>query len=239
MQNEPTRINKFLAERGYCSRREADRWIEAGWITVNGALAQMGTKVTDTDVILIKGNPLKQKSEEHVYLMLHKPMGVECTTNPAIHNNVVQFVNYPRRIFPIGRLDKNSEGLLLMTSDGDIVNKILRAHHGHEKEYIVTVDRPFDEAFLKKMRSGVRILDTVTLPCTVTAIKPRVFKLILKQGLNRQIRRMCEALGYHVQKLTRTRIMHLTLDIPSGAYRELNAAERKELFKRISHKSAE
>ena len=233
MQNEPTRINKFLAERGYCSRREADRWIEAGWITVNGALAQMGTKVTEDDEILIKGSPLKKEQDEHVYLMLNKPMGVECTTNPAIQNNVVQFVNYPRRIFPVGRLDKNSEGLLLMTSDGDIVNRILRAHHGHEKEYIVTVDRPFDAVFLKKMSAGVRILDTVTLPCTVTQIKPRVFKIILKQGLNRQIRRMCEALGYHVQKLTRIRIMHLSLDIPTGSYRALTAAEQKELFKRI------
>lgn len=224
-----TRLNKFLSESGYCSRREADRLIEQGRITVNGMRPEMGTKVGPEDRICVDGKPIHNDQEQRIYLAFHKPVGIECTTNTSVKNNVIDYLNYPERIFPIGRLDKASEGLLLMTNDGDIVNKILRARNNHEKEYIVTVDKPLTDRFIERMRKGVPILDTVTRPCPVEAISRYVFRITLTQGLNRQIRRMCSYLGYEVTALKRTRIMSISLDIPVGKYRPLTSKEMAQL----------
>lgn len=227
---EKTRINKYLSEVGFCSRREADKMLEQGRITVNGAIPEMGTKVSEEDEILVDGISIRKPEEEHVYIALNKPVGIVCTTDTKRErNNIVEFINHPKRIFPIGRLDKPSEGLILLTSDGDIVNKILRARNNHEKEYIVRVDKPITPQFLHKMRNGIPILGTVTNKCEVEQIDTLSFRIILTQGLNRQIRRMCEYLGYEVKKLKRIRIMNIKLDLPVGKWRDLTAAEMKEL----------
>ena len=227
---EKTRINKYLSEVGFCSRREADKMLEQGRITVNGAVPEMGTKVSEEDEILVDGISIRKQEEDHVYIALNKPVGIVCTTDTKRElNNIVEFVNHPKRIFPIGRLDKPSEGLILLTSDGDIVNKILRARNNHEKEYIVRVDKPITPQFLHKMRNGIPILGTVTNKCEVEQIDTLSFRIILTQGLNRQIRRMCEYLGYEVKKLKRIRIMNIKLDLPVGKWRDLTADEMKEL----------
>jgi 23S rRNA pseudouridine2604 synthase len=224
------RLNKFLAETGACSRREADQWIEAGRVTVNGARAVLGTQVNDGDDVRVDGQPLRAKPRR-VYLALNKPIGIECTTDRDVPGNIVDFVGYPERIFPIGRLDKDSEGLILLTNDGDIVNTILRAEHEHEKEYIVAVDRPLTPAFLAGMAAGVPILDTVTNPCKLAQVGRNTFRIVLTQGLNRQIRRMCEHFGYTVRRLQRVRIMHVHLGtLPVGKWRELDARELRGLL---------
>jgi 23S rRNA pseudouridine2604 synthase len=229
MEENLTRINKFLSETGYCSRREADKLLDEGRITINGILPEMGTKVAPSDEVRVDGKLVREKTEKAVYLAFYKPVGIECTTNMAVRNNIVDYINYPKRIFPIGRLDKASEGLIFMTNDGDIVNKILRARNNHEKEYIVTVNKLITDRFIEKMSNGIPILDTVTKKCKVEQISKTVFKIILTQGLNRQIRRMCEYLGYEVMALKRTRIINISLDIPSGRYRDLTDIEIKEL----------
>ncbi|MBI6873146.1 23S rRNA pseudouridine(2604) synthase RluF [Clostridium aciditolerans] len=219
------RINKFISEKGICSRREADKLIEKKRVTINGNLAGIGDKVTSQDEIRIDGKLLNKK-DKRIYIALNKPVGITCTTESKIKGNIVDFINYPKRIFPIGRLDKDSEGLIFLTNDGDIVNKILRAGNNHEKEYIVTVDKPINNEFLKGMSSGVKILNTITNPCKVTKESSHVFRIILTQGLNRQIRRMCEAFGYNVLKLKRVRIMNITLkDLPIGKWRYLTEEE--------------
>jgi len=224
------RLNKFLAETGACSRREADQWIEAGRVTVNGARAVLGTQVNDGDDVRVDGQPLRAKPRR-VYLALNKPIGIECTTDRDVPGNIVDFVGYPERIFPIGRLDKDSEGLILLTNDGDIVNTILRAEHEHEKEYIVAVDRPLTPSFLAGMAAGVPILDTVTNPCKLAQVGRNTFRIVLTQGLNRQIRRMCEHFGYTVRRLQRVRIMHVHLGtLPVGKWRELDARELRGLL---------
>jgi 23S rRNA pseudouridine2604 synthase len=224
------RINKYLSERGLCSRREADSWVERGRVTINGTVATLGTKVLEGDAVALDGRAIGAETS-HVYIALHKPVGIECTTDPRVPDNVIDFVSHRERIFPIGRLDKNSEGLLLLTNDGDIVNDLLRARHGHEKEYIVTVDRPVTDEFVKAMSSGVEILDRVTSPCRVQKIGKNVFKIILTQGLNRQIRRMCEVLGYTVRRLVRIRFVNILLDgIAPGRWRNLTKIELAELL---------
>lgn len=230
------RINKYLAETGVVSRRGADAWIEAGRITINDELATLGSKVEDGDVVRVDGNVVTRE-QQLVYIALNKPVGITSTTEQHIKGNVVDFVNHPLRIFHIGRLDKDSEGLLLLTNDGDIVNEILRAENHHEKEYIVQVDKPIDEAFLNKMSSGVEILDTTTLPCKVEKISSNVFRIILEQGLNRQIRRMCSACGYNVKRLQRIRIMNIQLgNLKVGQWRDLTDKERNELFQLLNYK---
>ena len=225
-----TRINKYLSEAGYCSRRAADKLIEDGRVTINGEVPLMGTKIVEGDVVKVDGKSVVKKDEKAVYLVLNKPRGIVCTTDTRVEkDNIIDFLNYPKRIFPIGRLDKASEGLILMTNDGDIVNKILRARNNHEKEYIVQVNKPIDNDFIKNMSQGVPILDTVTRPCKVEQLSRVRFKIILTQGLNRQIRRMCEYLGYHVQQLKRVRIMNIHLDLPNGKYREMTKEEFREL----------
>ncbi|WP_027378054.1 23S rRNA pseudouridine(2604) synthase RluF [Kaistella palustris] len=227
---EKTRINKYLSEVGYCSRREADRLLEQGRITINGVVPELGTKVSDEDEIFVDGNSIRKTEEKHVYIVLNKPVGIVCTTDTKRErDNIVEFINHPKRIFPIGRLDKPSEGLILLTSDGDIVNKILRARNNHEKEYIVRVNHPITPKFLHEMRSGVPILGTVTKKCEVEQIDALSFRIVLTQGLNRQIRRMCEFLGYEVKKLKRIRIMNIKLDLPVGKWRDLTEKEMQEL----------
>lgn len=227
---EKIRINKYLSEVGFCSRREADRLLEEGRITINGRVPELGTKVSDEDEIFVDGKTIKKVEEEFVYIAFNKPVGIVCTTDTKREkNNIVDYINHPKRIFPIGRLDKPSEGLILLTSDGDIVNKILRAKNNHEKEYYVRVDKPITEKFLEKMRNGVPILDTVTKKCEVEKIDTMNFRIVLTQGLNRQIRRMCEHLGYEVKKLKRIRIMNIKLDLPVGKWRDLTPQEMDEL----------
>ena len=225
-----TRINKYLSEVGYCSRRAADKLIDQGRITVNGAVPEMGTKVSTADDVRVDGVSVAPKQDKRVYLAFHKPVGIVCTTDTRVEpDNIIDFIGYPTRIFPIGRLDKPSEGLIFLTNDGDIVNKILRARNNHEKEYIVTLNRPVTEAFVRKMSAGVPILDTVTRPCRVEKLSKFVVRIVLTQGLNRQIRRMCEHLEYRVTKLKRVRIMNVKLDVPVGKWRDLTAAEFGEL----------
>lgn len=227
-----TRINKYLSEVGYCSRRAADKLLEEGRITINGKIPEMGTKVSDADEICVDGVSIKKSEEDFVYIAFNKPVGIVCTTDTKREkNNIVDYINHPKRIFPIGRLDKPSEGLILLTSDGDIVNKILRARNNHEKEYIVRVDKPITPKFLEKMRNGIPILDTLTKKCEVEKLDTMTFRIVLTQGLNRQIRRMCEYLGYDVKKLKRIRIMNIHLDLPVGKWRNLTASEMKELDK--------
>lgn len=235
---QETRINKYLSEVGFCSRREADKLLEQGRITINGENPALGTKVTDADEICVDGINIKKTEEKHVYIAFHKPVGIVCTTDTQREkNNIVDYINHPKRIFPIGRLDKPSEGLILLTSDGDIVNKILRARNNHEKEYIVRVDQPITPKFLEKMRNGVPILDTVTRKCEVEQLDTLQFRIVLTQGLNRQIRRMCEYLGYEVKKLKRVRIMNIKLDLPMGKWRDLTDAEMKQLERLLENSS--
>ena len=234
---EDKSLNKFISETGFCSRRQADDLIEAGRVMLNGIIAKKGNRATEKDEILIDGKPLPA-APKHVYIMLNKPVGITCTTDTNVKNNVVSFMRYPERIFPVGRLDKPSEGLLLLTNDGEIVNKILRAGNDHEKEYLVAVDKAITKDFLKRMAAGVPILDTVTKPCKIYKEDKNVFRIILTQGLNRQIRRMCEYLGYEVTALRRIRIMNLWLDdLPKGQWRYLTQEEMKVLNKTLKNSS--
>jgi len=228
---ELTRINKYLSEIGYCSRRAADKLIEQGRVTINGKIPEMGTKISNEDEVRVNGKLVSQpKKKKMVYIAFNKPVGVVCTTDQKREkNNIIDFINYPTRIFPIGRLDKPSEGLIFLTNDGDIVNKILRARNKHEKEYEVTVHKPVTKEFIEAMANGVPILDTVTRKCFVKQTDKKKFKIILTQGLNRQIRRMCEYLGYDVKKLKRVRIMNIKLDIPVGTYRDFTAKELNQI----------
>lgn len=223
------RINKFISETGFCSRREADKLVEGGRVTINGERAVLGSQAEPGDDVRIDGKPLETGSKV-VYIALNKPVGITSTTEAHIQGNIVDFVGHHERIFPIGRLDKDSEGLILLTNDGDIVNKILRAEGKHEKEYIVTVDRPVTPSFITGMSSGVKILGSRTLPCQVTRISERVFRIILTEGKNRQIRRMCAAFGYEVRRLQRIRVMNIHLgSLHTGEWRELTAQEKMEL----------
>ncbi len=236
-ENVPTgiRINKYLSEVGYCSRRAADKLIEEGRVTINGQVPEMGTKVQEGDVVRVNGELAVPGKEERVYIAFNKPVGIVCTTDQKREkNNIIDYIGYPKRIFPIGRLDKPSEGLIFLTDDGDIVNKILRARNHHEKEYIVKVDKPIDDKFVKQMSTGVPILETITRECVVEQIGRYTFKIILTQGLNRQIRRMCEYLGYEVTKLKRVRIMNVELDIPVGKWRDITEAELAEINRLVA-----
>ena len=235
MEENLIRINKYLSQTGFCSRREADKLIDEGRVTVNGKVPEMGTKVTIDDEI--RGKLVREKKEKRLYLAFNKPVGIECTTNQNVRNNIVDYINYPERIFPIGRLDKASEGLIFMTNDGDIVNKILRARNNHEKEYIVTVNKPITERFIQHMGNGIPILETVTRKCHVEQVSKNIFKIILTQGLNRQIRRMCEYLGYEVTALKRIRIINISLDVAIGRYRELTTDEITQLNQLIEPSS--
>lgn len=237
MEENRTRINKFLSETGYCSRREADKLIEQERVTINGVVPEMGTKVGHHDEVRVDGKLIRENREKPIYLAFNKPVGIECTTNLDVRDNIVDYINYPQRIFPIGRLDKASEGLIFMTNDGDIVNKILRARNNHEKEYLVTVNRPITDRFIERMGNGIPILDTVTKKCKVEQISKYVFRIILTQGLNRQIRRMCEHLDYEVIALKRTRVINISLDILVGRYRDLTEAEITELNQLIEPSS--
>jgi len=234
-----TRINKYLSEVGFCSRRRADRLIEQGKVTINGKIPEIGTKVEDDDQVEIEGKRIeKSKKQKNIYLAFNKPVGIVCTTDIGVEpDNIIDFIKYPKRIFPIGRLDKSSEGLIFLTNNGDIVNKILRARNNHEKEYIVSVNRPINREFIQTMSSGVEILETTTKNCFVKQLGPKKFKIILTQGLNRQIRRMCECLGYRVQSLKRVRIMNIKLDVPIGKYREFTKKEISELNKSLENSS--
>lgn len=235
---EGVRINKHLSEVGYCSRREADKLIEAGRIAVNGVPVVMGQKVTSNDHITVDGHSIDSQGDRQVYLAFNKPVGIICTTDTRVEkDNIIDYINYPIRIFPIGRLDKPSEGLILLTNDGDIVNKILRARNNHEKEYVVTVNKPITKDFIEKMANGVPVLDTVTRKCVVEQLHKNKFRIILTQGLNRQIRRMCEYLDYRVVALKRIRIMNIELDMGVGKYRELTRKELSELNRRIADSS--
>ena len=227
---EETRINKYLSEVGYCSRRAADKLIEQGRVTINGEVPLMGTKIVKGDKVCVDGKAVSKSEEAAVYIVLNKPTGIVCTTDTKVEkNNIIDFINYPKRIFPIGRLDKASEGLILLNNDGDIVNKILRSRNNHEKEYIVHVDKKINADFVNKMSQGIPILETITRPCKVKKIGEHRFKIVLTQGLNRQIRRMCEYLGFRVIRLKRVRIMNIKLDIKVGEYRNLSVNELKEL----------
>ena len=233
-----TRINKYLSEVGYCSRRAADKLIDQRRVTINGKVPEMGTKLNDNDEVRVDGRLISVPKEKPTYIAFNKPIGIVCTTDTKVEkDNIIDYIGYPKRIFPIGRLDKPSEGLILLTSDGDIVNKILRARNNHEKEYIVTVDKPITQEFITKMSKGVPILDTVTRKCEVEQLSKFVFKIILTQGLNRQIRRMCEYLGYEVTKLKRTRIMNIKLDVPIGQWRYLTEKELVDISKLIASSS--
>ena len=231
------RLNKFISDTGFCSRREADKLIENGRVTVNGKPVELGLRVQSSDKVAVDGKPIGSKKQS-VYLAFHKPVGITCTTELHVKGNIISYINYKERIFPIGRLDKPSEGLIFLTNDGDIVNKILRAGNNHEKEYVVRVDKDIDDQFIRKMSSGVRILDTTTLPCKVFKEGRKQFRIILTQGLNRQIRRMTEALGYEVQTLKRIRIMNIRLDdIPPGKWRYLTPKEMDEIHTMVSGSS--
>ncbi|WP_299254194.1 23S rRNA pseudouridine(2604) synthase RluF [uncultured Lacinutrix sp.] len=232
MEEKLTRLNKYLSEAGYCSRREADRLIDAGRVTINGSVPELGTKVTQNDVVEVDGKSITERKADFVYLAFNKPVGIVCTTDTRVEkDNIIDYIKYPKRVFPIGRLDKPSEGLIFLTDDGDIVNKILRASNNHDKEYIVTVDKPISQTFIKRMAGGIYLedLDKTTKKCTVRKIDSHTFSIILTQGLNRQIRRMCEYLTYEVTSLKRTRIMNVKLDVPVGEYREFTADELKTL----------
>ena len=237
MEEKLTRINKFLSESGFCSRREADKLIEQGRVTINGEIPEMGTKIGPNDEVRVNGQLVQEKKGSFVYLAFNKPPGIECTTNPEIRDNIIDYINYPERIFPIGRLDKASEGLIFLTNDGDIVNKILRARNNHEKEYVVTVNKPITERFIQRMGNGIPILETITRKCKVEQVSKYVFRIVLTQGLNRQIRRMCEYLDYEVTALKRTRIINISLDVPVGAYRLLTEKEITDLNQLIAPSS--
>ena len=233
-RGDTVRLNKYISESGFCSRREADKLIESGVVTIDGIKATMGTKVSKGQSVKVNGK-LISKEEDLVYIVLNKPVGITCTTEHKVKGNIVDFVNHKKRIFPIGRLDKDSQGLILMTNDGDIVNKILRAGNNHEKEYIVTVNKPINEEFVRRMSNGIKILGQVTKKCYVKKEGNNTFRIILTQGLNRQIRRMCEALGYEVVKLKRIRIMNINLgELRIGEWRDLTYKELKGLNNLIS-----
>lgn len=233
------RLNKYISETGYCSRREADKLIADNKVQINGAIPELGTKVMPGDTVTVNGKTIEAAPEnksDRVYIAYNKPIGITCTTERHVKGNIVDAVRHKQRIFPIGRLDKPSEGLILLTSDGDIVNKILRAENAHEKEYIVTVDKPLNDRFKKRMEKGIPILDTVTKPCRVKILGAKRFSIILTQGLNRQIRRMCEYLGYEVTKLKRTRIMNIELTgLKTGQWRDLTKGEMSALNKALTH----
>lgn len=236
------RLNKYISSTGLCSRREADKQIEQGKVKVNGEVALLGTKVQDTDIVEINGKVIQKKVND-VYIALNKPVGITSTTERHIKGNIIDFINYPERIFPIGRLDKDSEGLILLTNDGSIVNKILREENNHDKDYIVTVDKNIDEEFIKNMSNGVKIFNpvknsyTITKKCNIVQINKRTFKITLSQGLNRQIRRMCSTCGYKVLKLKRTRIINISLkDLPIGKWRYLTGEELKDINKELEGK---
>lgn len=232
------RINKYLSEVGFCSRRQADKLLQAGKITVNGKIPELGTKVLPSDEIRVNGKLIKKSKEKSVYIAFNKPIGIVCTTDTRVEkNNIIDYIKYPKRIFPIGRLDKPSEGLIFLTNDGDIVNKILRARNNHEKEYLVKVDKPITQEFITKMQNGVPILDTITRKCKVEKLGKYSFKIILTQGLNRQIRRMSEYLGYNVIKLKRIRIMNVKLDIPVGKWRNLTQKELAKINRLVADSS--
>ena len=234
-ETQAVRINKYLSEIGYCSRRAADKLIQEGRITVNGESIEMGLKVTPADEIAVDGIIVDQAGDKPVYIAFNKPVGIVCTTDTRVEkDNIIDYINYPTRIFPIGRLDKPSEGLIFLTNDGDIVNKILRARNQHEKEYVVTVNRPITDEFIQKMSAGVPILDTVTRPCVVKQTHKKEFRIILTQGLNRQIRRMCEYLDYRVVTLKRVRIMNVSLDVGKGKWRHLTKKEMAEINRLVA-----
>ena len=233
------RINKYISESGKASRRGADKLITDGRVTINGKRATIGSQVEPGDDVLVDGNPIRV-ARNNVYIALNKPVGITSTTEKRVKGNIVDLVNHPLRIFNIGRLDKDSEGLILLTNDGDIVNEILRSEHRHEKEYIVSVDKPITPEFLKKMSEGVKILGTKTLPCEVVQLSKFDFKIILTQGLNRQIRRMCAELGYDVYRLQRIRIMNIHLNnLPPGQWRDLSKKERTQLFRELNYEPKE
>lgn len=237
---QETRINKYLSEVGFCSRRAADKLIEEGRISINGVVPEMGTKVTKSDEIRVDGEIIQDRETVPVYLIFNKPKGIVCTTDTVREkDNIIDFINYPERIFPIGRLDKPSEGLIFLTNDGDIVNKILRARNNHEKEYIVSVNQPITKEFIHRMSKGVPILDTITRDCVVEQLDRFRFRIILTQGLNRQIRRMCEYLGYEVRQLKRIRIMNIMLDVPVGHWRDFTSEELAELNQLVADSTKE
>jgi len=231
-----TRINKYLSEAGYCSRREADKLIDQGRVTVNGEVPEMGTKIAPGDIVRVNGKTIANLNEKPVYIAFNKPVGIVCTTDSGVEkDNIIDYINYPKRIFPIGRLDKASEGLIFLTNDGDIVNKILRASNNHEKEYVVTVSKPISSTFIDRMGMGISILDTVTKKCEVERLGNYDFRIVLTQGLNRQIRRMCEALDYEVTSLKRVRIMNVLLDIPVGEWRYITEEELNTINEMVTN----
>ena len=236
--NNGIRLNKFISDSGFCSRREADKLIEQNRVTINDQLSELGTKIFPGDEVCVDGKRIRSSAPDkadRVYIAYHKPLGITCTTERHIEGNIIDAIGHKKRIFPIGRLDKDSEGLIFLTSDGDIVNKILRAENAHEKEYIVTVDKPLSGQFAELMAKGVPILDTITKPCKVTIQGKQVFRIILTQGLNRQIRRMCEYFGYTVKKLKRTRIMNVHLDdLKPGQWRDLTSEEMAEINRAVN-----
>ena len=232
-------INKYISNSGFCSRREADKLIEQGRVTINGKIALVTNRVSENDRVAIDDERIKTVKKEHVYLAFNKPVGITCTTDEKDKTNIISFINYPKRIFPIGRLDKDSEGLILLTDDGDIVNKVLRSENENEKEYVVVVDKEITEDFLLQMKSGVPVLDTVTKPCKIKKESNKKFRITLTQGLNRQIRRMCHQLGYEVTSLRRVRIMHIQLgDLKIAKWRKLLPAEIDKLNQLIKHQTA-
>ena len=228
---EGIRLNKYIASSGICSRREADKLIESGKVSVNGVVADLGTRVSEGDSVEVEGRSVTPE-DSMIYIAFNKPLGITCTTDRRDPSNIIDYINFSERIFPIGRLDKNSSGLILLTNNGDIVNTLLRSENGHEKEYVVTIDRPYDKEFIKTMSTGVPVLGRMTLPAEVIPVNAKTFRIILKQGMNRQIRRMCEHLGYKVTRLKRIRFMNVKLgDLETGKWRYLTAAEKKELIK--------
>ena len=239
--NNEKRLNKYISDSGFCSRREADKLIEQSRVKINGKIPELGTKVQQGDLVLVDGhriNAIADNNADRIYIAYNKPIGITCTTERDVRGNIIDAIRHKKRIFPIGRLDKPSEGLIFLTSDGDIVNKILRAENAHDKEYLVTVDKPLSERFVERMQRGVPILDTITKPCVVKVNSKFVFSIVLTQGLNRQIRRMCEHLGYEVLKLKRTRIMKVTLDnLKPGQWRNLSAKEMAEINNAVSGSS--
>ncbi|MBR2750913.1 MAG: pseudouridine synthase [Clostridiales bacterium] len=236
-RKESVRINKYISSSGFCSRRKADELVELGIVTIDGLTAVSGSQVFPGQTVLINGKPVLP-NDDHIYLAFHKPLGITCTTDSRDPDNIIDYIDYPQRIFPIGRLDKNSSGLILLTNDGDIVNRLLRAEGRHDKEYVVEVNKPLDPDFKKNMENGVPILDTVTLPCQVKIVGKSSFHIILNQGLNRQIRRMCEYFGYRVVRLKRIRILNISLGaLPVGEYRNLTPKERRDLKEILDKRS--
>ena len=229
------RLNKFLSDAGFCSRRQADKLVEEGKVLVDGKIALLGTRVFQGQKVTCEGKEINtNQNDELVLIALNKPRGIECTSNLSVKNNIIDFVNYPKRVYPIGRLDKDSQGLILLTNDGSLVNRILKGSNDHEKEYEVVVDKPITDEFIRQMEKGVEILDTITKPCKVKRISKCKFKIIITQGLNRQIRRMCEALGYKVRELKRIRIMNIYLgNLKIGEYKNVSKAEYKELLEQL------